>query len=88
MNVTSAAKALGVGPKALFRWLAMHEWIYRRAGGKGWLAYQLRIAQGVLEHKVTTLVRDDGLEKIVEQALVTPKGLALLAERVETQILS
>lgn len=83
MNVTTAAKTLGVGPRALFRWLARHDWIYRRAGGKSWLAYQHRIGQGVLEHKVTVLTRGDGSEKIVEQVMVTPKGLALLAKRLE-----
>lgn len=77
--VTDAAKALQVGPRALFRWLSANHWIYRRAGGKNWLAYQNRIQQGVLEHKVTT--RYVGLEeRVFEQVLVTPKGLAKLAE--------
>ena len=77
--ITDAAKALQVGPKALFRWLSTNGWIYRRTGGKNWLAYQNRIQQGVLEHKVTT--RYVGLEeRVFEQVLVTPKGLAKLAE--------
>lgn len=33
MCIANAAKALQVGPKALFRWLSGHQWIYRRAGG-------------------------------------------------------
>lgn len=37
----------------------------------------------MLEHKVTVLTRGDGSEKIVEQVMVTPKGLALLAKRLE-----
>ncbi|WP_145551912.1 phage antirepressor KilAC domain-containing protein [Yersinia mollaretii] len=58
----------------------MHHWIYRRTGGRTWLAYQERIQQGVLEHKVTTVSRGDGSEKVVEQVLVTAKGLTKLSK--------
>lgn len=53
-------------------------WIYRRAGGKVWLAYQDKIQQEVLEHKVTTIERSDGSEKVVEDVSVTAKGLTKL----------
>lgn len=43
-------------------------------------AYQDRIKSSLLTHKVTTVSRSDGTEKIVEQVLVTAKGLAKLAE--------
>ncbi|WP_405118730.1 phage antirepressor KilAC domain-containing protein [Pseudomonas leptonychotis] len=79
MCITNAAKDLQVRPKDLFAWLQAHQWIYRRAGGSGWVAYQNRIQQGVLEHKVTTVTRGDGSEKVAEQVLVTAKGLAKLA---------
>lgn len=75
--ITDAAKALQVRPRELFRWLQAHRWIYRR--GAHWVAYQPRIASGHLEHKVTTLEREDGPPKVVEQVLVTPRGLARLA---------
>lgn len=77
--VTTAAKDLQVRPKDLFSWLSANRWIYRRPGGVGWLAYQDRIQSGHLEHKVTTVERPDGTEKVVENLLVTPKGLAKLA---------
>lgn len=80
--ITNAAKDLQMRPKDLFAWLKEHQWIYRRPGGAGWLAYQDRIQQGVLEHKVTTVERSDGSEKVVEQVLVTSKGLARLAEKM------
>lgn len=80
--ITNAAKDLQLRPKDLFAWLKAHQWIYRRQGGTGWLAYQDRIQQGLLEHKVTTVERSDGTEKVVEQVLVTPKGLARLAEQM------
>lgn len=78
--ITNAAKTLQIRPKAFFRWLSEHQWIYRRAGGSCWVAYQERIQSGFLEHKVTTVERSDGSQKVVEQVLVTPKGLARLAE--------
>lgn len=80
MCITDAAKSLQVRPKDLFAWLQSHEWIYRRTGGSHWNAYQNRIQQGYMSHKVTTVSRSDGSEKVVEQALVTAKGLSRLAE--------
>lgn len=77
--ITNAAKDLQVRPKDLFAWLQAHRWIYRRTGG-GWVAYQTRLQQGVLEHKVTTVERTDGSSKTVEQVRITAKGLAHLAE--------
>lgn len=78
--ITNAAKDLQIRPKDLFSLLSERKWIYRRTGGSGWLAYQDRLQQGVLEHKVTTVSRSDGTEKVIEQVLVTPKGLAKLAQ--------
>ncbi|MCX4027925.1 phage antirepressor KilAC domain-containing protein [Endozoicomonas sp. SM1973] len=82
MCITNAAKDLQVRPKDLFSWLSENKWIYRRAGHASWTAYQNKIQQGVLEHKVTVVSRSDGAEKTTEQVRVTPKGLALLAERL------
>lgn len=79
LNITAAAKALQVRPKDLFAYLQAHGWIYRRTGGAGYLGYQSKVTTGLLEHKVTTVLRGDGSEKIVEQVLVTAKGLAKLA---------
>jgi anti-repressor protein len=80
MCVTDAAKTLQMRPKDLFAWLQAHQWIYRRPGGSGWIGYQSRIQVGYLEHKVATVERGDGTEKVVERVLVTAKGLAKLAE--------
>lgn len=82
VSVTEAAKALQIPPKKLFELLSLHRWIYRRAGGKNWLAYQDRLHAGLLEHKVTTITRSDGAEKMVEQVLVTPRGMARLAKNL------
>lgn len=80
MCITNAAKHLQVQPKFLFKLMSENHWIYRRVGGKSWIAYQDRIQSGVLEHKVTTVERSDGSEKVVEQVLVTAKGLAKLSK--------
>ncbi len=80
MCITNAAKSISKRPKDLFAWMQSHDWIYRRPGGSSWCAYQERIKSGLLTHKVTTVSRSDGTEKIVEQVLVTAKGLAKLAE--------
>lgn len=80
--ITDAAKALGVQPKRLFHRLAGENWIYRRTGSGEWVAYQNRLNAGLLELKVTRLTRTNGPAKMVEQVLITPKGLARLAEDI------
>ena len=80
--LTDAAKTLQVKPKMLIGLMSANHWIYKRVGCNHWCAYQERLQQGVLEHKVTTVDREDGTEKIVEQVRVTPKGLTKLAQLV------
>lgn len=81
--ITNAAKTLQVRPKDLFSAMSQHKWIYRRSGGKGWIGYQDKIQQGLITHKVTTVSLSDGTERIAEQVLVTPKGVAKLATILE-----
>ena len=45
LNITDAAKTLQVPPKMLFNHLSSIQWIYRRVGGSGWIAYQDKIQQ-------------------------------------------
>lgn len=80
MCITDAAKHLQLQPKHCFKLLSEQRWIYKRAGGKSWLGYQDKIQQGCLEHKVTTVSRSDGSEKVVEQVLVTAKGMAKISK--------
>ncbi|TDK26176.1 DNA-binding protein [Luteimonas aestuarii] len=83
VSITAAAKVLSIPPSAFFAWLKEHSWIYRSSDHGGWLAFQPRIARGQLKHRVITVERSDGTPRIVEQVLVTPKGLARLAELLE-----
>ncbi|WP_440866639.1 antA/AntB antirepressor family protein [Symbiopectobacterium purcellii] len=80
MCITNAAKELQVRPKDLFAFLRERGWIYRRIGIKNWIAYQSKIQSGYLEHKISLIPCDDGTDKIREQVLVTPKGLAKLSQ--------
>ena len=79
--ITDAAKTLQTRPKDLFLKLSACNWIYRRAGGSHWIGYQYQLKRGTLMHKVTTVSRNDGTEKVTEQVRVTPKGLTELAEK-------
>lgn len=75
---TYAAKALGVKPGKLFDWLQANHWLYR--GADGLIGFQAKIDQGMVEHKVETINRPRRAAKAVARALITPKGLARLAE--------
>lgn len=86
MCITDAAKNLQIQPKSLFKLLLSNLWIYKRAGGKSWIAYQDKIQRGYLEHKVTTVSRSDGSEKVVEQVLVTAKGIAKIAKLIGVSV--
>lgn len=84
--ITDAAKALQMRPKDLFEWLRQNGWIYRRPGAAHDLGYQSKTAAGLLEHKITTVLRADGSEKVTEQVRVTPKGLTKLAALIKPAI--
>lgn len=82
VNVTEAAKNLGLRPKALFDWLKHNGWIYKRPGASSWLGHSTKCNTGLLEHKTTTVLRADGSEKIAEQVRITAKGLSRLAKLI------
>ena len=86
MCITNAAKALHQRPKDLFAWLSAHRWIYKRAGSTTWVGYQDRIQSGLVEHKTTTVERSDGSEKVIEQVLVTAKGLDRLSKAFAVEV--
>ncbi|MDR6850356.1 phage antirepressor KilAC domain-containing protein [Sphingomonas sp. BE137] len=78
--ITDAAKALAVPPRRLFAWLEANSWIYRRSDGGEWVAFETKRQQGVVEHKGRRIEVRGRPDKWVEQVMVTPKGLAKLAE--------
>lgn len=83
MCLTDAAKHLGVQRKVLIAWLRENRWVYRREGSMRLVAYQPREASGLLEHKVSVIgLDDDGEQRLAGQVRVTPKGLAMLAQKM------
>lgn len=83
--ITDAAKDLQVRPKDLFSWLSEHGWIYRRIGTNGWVGYQAKVMQGLLEHKVTTVEMPHGDPRITTQVRVTAKGMQKLSELMQAE---
>lgn len=78
--ITTAAKQLGIGPLKLFKWLSDNHWIYRRAAFSAWSAYQPRLTAGLLEHKLVKVGKGSEEDlKVVEQVMVTRKGITHLA---------
>ena len=78
--ITDAAKALGVPPRRLFAWLEANRWTYRRSNDGPWIAMEPARQRGLVEHKGKYIEVRGRPDKWVEQVLVTPKGLARLAE--------
>lgn len=82
--MADAAKSLGVAPRALADRMAGLGWTYRRDGGDGrtgpWRARQTQIDAGRLRHRVVVYPGRDGGERRTDQVMVTPCGLAKLAE--------
>ena len=83
MCLTDAAKHLKVQRKRLLEWLKANRWIYRRENSARWVAYQPRLAAGLLDHKVSVIgTEENGDQRLASQVRVTPKGLTALAEKV------
>ena len=82
--ITDAAKALQMPPRELFNWMQKSRWIFRRHG-TGWIGYSDKTRGGYLEHKVTTIQRADGTDRVSEQVRVTPLGLTRIGELLQKQ---
>ncbi|WGL99175.1 phage antirepressor KilAC domain-containing protein [Arsenophonus sp. aPb] len=85
MCITDAAKQLQTRPKQLFDFLSERKWIYRRLGST-WIGYQDKIQQGLIEHKVTTITRTDGIDETKTQVRITSKGIAKLAKLLSVEV--
>ena len=68
--------------KDLFDWLRQNGWVYKRAGTATDLGCQSKTVAGLLEHKVTTVLRADGSEKVTDQVRITARSLTKLAKMV------
>lgn len=81
MTLTAAAKDLKLQPRAgLIPWLRENEWIFRRNPNREWEPFQDRIDARLMECRPFPYEDSRGVECMRNQAMVTPKGLARLAE--------
>lgn len=79
--IRDAAKIMQLQEKAFIAWLLEHEWVYRRTGQSGLIAYAPILKKGYMEHKLTTGDKTDGSGEqwSKTQARITSKGLVKLS---------
>lgn len=78
-----AAKLAQVPEKQFLQFLRAEGWIFRHHHSHTWQGYSDKEKAGLLELKRTSVTREDGSSKTVEQVLVTPRGQAKIAELIE-----
>lgn len=79
LNLQAAGKALQQQPNKFIAWLRENGWIYKRPGSSNNCARAEKFNAGYLTTKARTVIQPDGTERVREQCMVTPKGLAKLA---------
>lgn len=82
--LTDAAKALGVPLGKFTAYLIRIGWAYRRQSNNRPVGYTVREQQGLVVHHPVTIYRKSGDVESSSQLLITPKGLARLAELIAT----
>lgn len=80
INVTEAAKVLKVGRDDLFHRMHAAHWIYRQQASGRWQCFADKERAGLIEQRTTRIPNPHGPDKIGSTVMVTPKGLARLAE--------
>lgn len=80
LNLQAAGKALQQQPNKFIQLLREKGWIYKRPGSTKNCARAEKFNAGYLTTKAHTVIQSDGTERVREQVMVTPKGLAKLAE--------
>lgn len=84
VSMREAAKLLSRKPRSLQALLFQEKWIFRSGEHGGLQAFQTRIDQGLLVHRMFEVEHRSGFTSRRPQALVTPKGLAKLAALLES----
>lgn len=80
VTVRVAAKTLGVPERKFTKWLEVNGWAFRQSGKGKLQAYSERRKQGYLEHRLRTFTDGYGEDRSESQMLVTPHGVARLAQ--------
>lgn len=79
VSITDAAKALSHPIKPFFAKLYRNRWTFRRGGKGDWLAHADKCRAGLMDHRAVTY-ENNGERVLGTQAMVTPKGLRVLAD--------
>ncbi len=79
LNLQAAGKTLQQQPNKFIAWLRENGWIYKRPGSVSNSARAEKFNAGYLATKSHVVVLPDGSERVRDQVMVTPKGLAKLA---------
>ncbi|WP_093663909.1 phage antirepressor [Sphingomonas gellani] len=80
INVTEASKVLKMGRDDLFKHMHAIHWIYRQQASGRWQCFSDKERSGLVEQRTTRIPSPNGPDKIGSTVMVTPKGLAKLAE--------
>lgn len=83
VGVRIAAKLLQMPEKQFLQFANAEGYIFRNHHSRVWQGYADKAKAGLVEQKFTTIERDDGSTKVVEQVLITRLGIARLAEKLE-----
>lgn len=78
-----AAKLLQIPEKQFLQFANAEGFIFRHHHSRIWQGYSEKVKAGFVELKLTTVERDDGSAKTVEQVLITRAGIAKLSELIE-----
>ena len=83
VNVTEAAKVLKTTRDELFRHLHAIGWTYRGQASGRWQCHADKERAGLVEQRMTRIPSPNGPDRVSSTVMVTPKGLAKLAEQLE-----
>ena len=79
VSMREAAKLLSQKPGMFQAWLLEQGWIFRSGESDRLQAFQTRIDQGLLIHRMVEITHSSGFTSFSPQVLVTPKGRAKVA---------
>jgi len=82
-EIRQAAKLLKLNPRELTEWLSENRWIYKHSRLSRWSAFQDKINEGLLMHRVNVVDLPQGGSVTSNQVRVTANGLATIAELTE-----
>lgn len=81
LTLRPASKVLGFPERQLGKWMEVHRWAFRQSGKGPLQAYVDKRNCGYLDHRLETYTdQNTGEDKVRATMVITPKGLARLAQ--------